>query len=119
MESLLKANMPVSDDDLRLLAYDRGLKVREYLMGKNVEVQRLYVLEPKVVPAGENDKPGAVPLASTMSPSRWQGRPAGRSGRAGRHAAGCGSAGGGHGRCRGSGHGTSSRRSGPQYKAPA
>jgi len=66
MESLLKASMAVSDDDLRLLAYDRGLKVREYVMGKNVEAQRLYVLEPKVAPADENGKPGAVPAASTM-----------------------------------------------------
>jgi hypothetical protein len=61
MEKVVRASITVSDDELRLLAYNRGLKVREYLIGKAVEAQRLYLLEPRIGASGEAGKPGYVP----------------------------------------------------------
>ena len=61
MEKVVRASITVSEDELRLLAYNRGLKVREYLIGKAVEAQRLYLLEPRIGASGEAGKPGYVP----------------------------------------------------------
>jgi hypothetical protein len=46
MEKLMVANMPVTDDDLRLLARDRGLAVKDYLLkSKQIEQERVFLVE--------------------------------------------------------------------------
>jgi hypothetical protein len=38
--------MPVTDDDLRLLARDRGLAVKDYLLkSKQIEQERVFLVE--------------------------------------------------------------------------
>jgi hypothetical protein len=63
MESLMLANLPVSDDDLRQLALARANAVKDYLTGSaNVEEARVFVLEPGVKPA----EPTATARASRV-----------------------------------------------------
>jgi hypothetical protein len=46
MEKLMVTNMPVTDDDLRLLARDRGLAVKDYLLkSKQIEQERVFLVE--------------------------------------------------------------------------
>jgi hypothetical protein len=46
MEKLMLTNMPVTDDDLRLLARDRGLAVKDYLLkSKQVGQERVFLVE--------------------------------------------------------------------------
>ncbi len=52
MESLMLANLAVTDDDLRQLALARANAVKDYLTGSaKVEATRVFVLEPAVKPA--------------------------------------------------------------------
>jgi hypothetical protein len=57
MESLLLANLPVTDDDLRQLALSRANAVKDYLTGPGkIEAARVFVLEPgakRAEPAGK------------------------------------------------------------------
>jgi len=49
MKAQLLTKIQVTDDDLRSLAYDWALKVKEYLLeAAKVEPRRLFVLEPTV-----------------------------------------------------------------------
>ena len=51
MESLMLANIPVTDDDLRQLAFARANAVKDYLTGPGrVEAARVFVLEPGRTP---------------------------------------------------------------------
>jgi len=51
MESLMLANIPVTNDDLRQLAFARANAVKDYLIGSGkVEVARVFVLEPGRTP---------------------------------------------------------------------
>jgi hypothetical protein len=52
METLMLANLPVTDDDLRQLALARANAVKDYLTGPaKVEAARVFVLEPGTKPA--------------------------------------------------------------------
>lgn len=52
MESLMLANIAVTDDDLRQLAFARANVVKDYLTGPGkVETARVFVLEPSRTPA--------------------------------------------------------------------
>ena len=52
MESLMLANLPVTDDDLRQLALARANAVKDYLTSSaHVDTARVFVLEPGVKPA--------------------------------------------------------------------
>jgi hypothetical protein len=51
MVSLMLANTPVTNDDLRQLAFARANAVKDYLTGPGkVEVARVFVLEPGRTP---------------------------------------------------------------------
>jgi hypothetical protein len=57
MESLMLANLIVTDDDLRQLALSRANAVKDYLTGPGkIEAARVFVLEPGEKPAEPTDK---------------------------------------------------------------
>ena len=57
MENLMLANLPVTDDDLRQLAFSRANAVKDYLTGPGkVEAARVFVLEPGSKPAEPTGK---------------------------------------------------------------
>jgi hypothetical protein len=46
MEKLMLTNMPVTDDDLRLLAKDRGLAIKDYLLKSNqIGQERIFLVD--------------------------------------------------------------------------
>ncbi len=46
MEKLMYTNMPVTDDDLRLLAKDRGMVIKDYLLkSKQIGQERIFLVE--------------------------------------------------------------------------
>ena len=47
MEALLLANMTVADDAMQQLAVRRGVVVRDYLAGREIPVERLFLGAPK------------------------------------------------------------------------
>jgi len=49
MEALLLASVPVTDDLLQALAVERGVVVRDYLLGRAVPVSRLFLGAPKTL----------------------------------------------------------------------
>lgn len=49
MEALLLASVPVTDDLLQALAVERGVVVRDYLLGRSVPVNRLFLGAPKTL----------------------------------------------------------------------
>lgn len=59
MEALLLANTPVSEDTMRELALQRSLVVRDYLIGKQLPAERLFLGAARVVPADASFKPRA------------------------------------------------------------
>ncbi|GGP23438.1 hypothetical protein GCM10010970_34380 [Silvimonas iriomotensis] len=59
MEKQLYTKLPVSDNDLRQLAVDRGLAVKNFLQQKGADAARLYVTQPRVDGGGvEKPKDG-------------------------------------------------------------
>nr|WP_188697062.1 DUF748 domain-containing protein [Silvimonas amylolytica] len=59
MEKQLYTKLPVSDNDLRQLAGDRGLAVKNFLQQHGVDAARLYVTQPRVDGGGvEKPKDG-------------------------------------------------------------
>ncbi|HSP94570.1 MAG TPA: DUF748 domain-containing protein [Thermoanaerobaculia bacterium] len=57
MESLMLANLAVTDDDLRQLALYRANAVKDYLTGPgNIDSARVFVLEPGAKPASPPEK---------------------------------------------------------------
>jgi hypothetical protein len=56
MEKLMLANMPVTDDDLRTLAKDRGLVIKDYILksGK-VGQERIFMVESKTLTAEKKE----------------------------------------------------------------
>ena len=60
MESLMLANIPVTDGDLRQLALARANTVKDYLVGPGkVDASRVFVLEPADKPAAPAEKASA------------------------------------------------------------
>ena len=59
MEQLLLANMPADDDAIRQLAVQRGVAVRDYLAGKQLPLNRLFLGASKTVDEGPNWRPQA------------------------------------------------------------
>ena len=59
MEQLLLANMPADDDAIRQLAIQRGVAVRDYLVAKQLPLDRLFLGASKTVDEGSNWKPKA------------------------------------------------------------
>ncbi|MEO5794509.1 MAG: DUF748 domain-containing protein [Rhodoferax sp.] len=59
MEQLLLANMPADDDAIRQLAVQRGVAVRDYLAGKQLPLDRLFLGASKTVDGGTGWKPQA------------------------------------------------------------
>lgn len=62
MESLLMANIPVTEDSMRQLALARGEAVKDYLASRQVPSNQLFLGAPKT-PAGEG-RPAARPTQS-------------------------------------------------------
>ena len=57
MQNLMLANLAVTDDDLRQLAFARANAVKDYLTGSGkIEAARVFVLEPGAKPAEPADK---------------------------------------------------------------
>ena len=50
MEALLLADVKVNDDAMRELAVQRGVAVKDYLAGKNLPPERLFLGAAKAVP---------------------------------------------------------------------
>ena len=59
MEKLLLANIKVSDDDLRELAVQRGVAVKDYLAAASLPPERLFLGAAKTVPPGAKWTPRA------------------------------------------------------------
>jgi hypothetical protein len=50
MEKLMHTNIVVKDDDLRQLASQRALEVKEHIMkSQQVEPERIFLIEPKTI----------------------------------------------------------------------
>ena len=57
MEKLLLAHIKITDDDLRLLMYNRIKKIKDYILGsKNIGPERLFVIEPKSFKVEKREK---------------------------------------------------------------
>jgi hypothetical protein len=60
MEKLMLANLPVTPDDLRQLAFERANAVKDYLVASGkVDAARIFVLEPGGKAAETSAKAGA------------------------------------------------------------
>ena len=59
MEALLLANMTVADDAMQQLAVRRGVAVRDYLAGREISVERLFLGAPKTASDGADWTPRA------------------------------------------------------------
>lgn len=57
MESLLLASISVTDDAMRTLAQQRGVAVKDYLAGRKVSAERLFLGAPKTVLSDTADTP--------------------------------------------------------------
>jgi hypothetical protein len=59
MEALLVASITVADDAMQQLAVRRGVAVRDYLAGREISVERLFLGAPKTASAGADWTPRA------------------------------------------------------------
>ncbi|MES2424806.1 MAG: hypothetical protein V4562_10290, partial [Pseudomonadota bacterium] len=59
MEALLLANIPVTAEAMRELALQRGVAVRDYLVGKQLSAERLFLGAAKTLPPEPQFKPRA------------------------------------------------------------
>ncbi|MDM0118769.1 DUF748 domain-containing protein [Variovorax arabinosiphilus] len=59
MEDLLLATLTVNDEAIRQLAVERGAVVRDYLLGKQLPSERLFLGAVRTNPSGNDWKPGA------------------------------------------------------------
>lgn len=59
MEDLLLATLTVDDESIRQLAVERGAVVRDYLLGKQLPSERLFLGAVRTNPSGNDWKPGA------------------------------------------------------------
>lgn len=59
MEDLLLATLTVNDESIRQLAVERGAVVRDYLLGKQLPSERLFLGAVRTNPSGNDWKPGA------------------------------------------------------------
>jgi hypothetical protein len=59
MEALLLSNMSVDEDSMRALALARGVVVRDYLVERNLPIDRLFVGAAKTVPSSADWQPRA------------------------------------------------------------
>ena len=55
MEALLKENLPVSPEAMRELAVQRGIAVRDALIAKGLQSERLFLAAPKLHEAGKGE----------------------------------------------------------------
>jgi hypothetical protein len=53
MEAMLKVRLTAGDEAMRELALQRGLAVRDALIGKGLPSERLFIASPKAHPNGE------------------------------------------------------------------
>lgn len=84
MNALMLANIQVTQDDMRALALQRGVAVRDYLLGKGVPNERMFLANPRLRASGgdaDNAPAGAPtvnsaasPATSTPEPARWTPR---------------------------------------------
>ncbi|MBI5843679.1 MAG: DUF748 domain-containing protein [Deltaproteobacteria bacterium] len=58
MEALLRTHVRVTDGQLRILAHERAMAAKEYILGKGrVEAARVFILEPEPMTKAEGRKP--------------------------------------------------------------
>jgi len=58
MEKLMLTHTEVKDDDLRLLASQRALTAKDYILkSKQVEPERIFLVEPKTLQPEKKEKP--------------------------------------------------------------
>ncbi len=69
MEALLMASIPVTDENMRELALQRGVAVRDHLAGQKLPMERLFLGAPKTAP----DKAPAT-AASGAAAAAWAPR---------------------------------------------
>jgi hypothetical protein len=84
MNALMLANIQVTQDDMRALALQRGVAVRDYLLGKGVPSERMFLANPRLRgSAGDADNasapaaaaaPGVPPAATPPDGARWTPR---------------------------------------------
>ena len=66
MEKLMRANVRIGADDLRLLAHERASRIRDYLVGEDreppIDPERIFILEPEADfgPGSEGNKNSRV-----------------------------------------------------------
>lgn len=57
MEKLMLTNIVVKDDDLRQLASQRAMAVKDHILkSKQVETERIFLIEPKTIPPEKKEK---------------------------------------------------------------
>jgi uncharacterized protein involved in outer membrane biogenesis len=66
MEKLLLESVPVTEDTVRTLAQQRGVAVKDYLAGRKVAVERLFLGAPK--PQGSGDAAASDTAAAPWKP---------------------------------------------------
>ncbi len=70
MEALLLADIPATEESMRELALKRGLAVRDYLVTRQLPLERLFLGAPKTAP----DKAPAAGAASGPAAAPWTPR---------------------------------------------
>ena len=70
MEALLLADIPATEESMRELALKRGLAVRDYLVSRQLPLERLFLGAPKTAP----DKAPAAGAASGPAAAPWTPR---------------------------------------------
>jgi len=56
MEKLMLTHIAINESDLRTLASQRSVRVRETLVKNGIEGERLFIIEPKSLPPEKKDK---------------------------------------------------------------
>ena len=77
MEALLLAQIDVGDDAMRQLALQRGVAVKDYLAGKKLQPERLFLGAPRASATSPASAPASAASAASAAPaaaSPWSPR---------------------------------------------
>ena len=68
MEALLMASIPVTDENMRELALQRGVAVRDHLASRQLAMERLFLGAPRTAPDKAPATPASGPTAAPWTP---------------------------------------------------
>lgn len=74
MEALLLAQIDVGDDAMRQLALQRGVAVKDYLAGKKLQPERLFLGAPRASATSPASAPASAASAAPAAASPWSPR---------------------------------------------